>query len=228
MNDTGLMRLRGWIGNSGLSKGAQLPPERELCTALGISRAELRKALLVLEADEVLERHVGRGTFLCRTARPARGGGGVDRTIAGLSETTGPTEAMNARLAIEPKLAQLAALHATPLQLRDMRRLIQAMRDASSWAGYEALDSDFHEAIAAASGNGLLQALHKILNGVRLAVVWRRLDTQSAAPGSSYHSFAEHYAILTALENRDHVGAALAMQTHLESTLSMMTTSPVD
>ncbi|WP_222435257.1 FadR/GntR family transcriptional regulator [Puniceibacterium confluentis] len=220
--------MRNWIATAGLARGARLPPERELCATLGVSRAELRKALLVLEADGALERHVGRGTFLAKAPRPSRGGTGVDATIAALAETTGPVEAMNARLALEPEIAQRAALHATPKQLRELRRLADAMREATSWGAYEQLDSEFHATIAAASGNSLLQSLHRILNGVRQAVVWRRLNTTDRGPDPAYHSFNEHDAIFAALENRDGTAAGAAMRAHLDSTLSLMTTSPSD
>ena len=223
MQNTVLMRLRNWIADSGLSRGERLPPERALCETLGVSRAELRKALLVLESEAFLERAVGRGTFLSKAPRAPRGGDGIDRAIASLSESTGPVEAMNARLAFEPELARLAALHATPKQLRDLQSVANAMREAGTWSVYEQLDSTFHETIAAASGNALLQAMHRILNGVRLAVVWRRLKTADRGPDPAYHSFNEHDAILDALENRDAPGAEAAMRAHLESTLSLMT-----
>lgn len=222
MQDKVLMRLRNWITGSGLARGDRLPPERTLCETLGISRADLRKALLVLEAEGALERHVGRGTFLAKPTRSPRGSGGIDGTIAALAETTGPVEAMTARLALEPEIAKLAALHATPKQLRELRQLSDAMRAAPNWSSYEALDSDFHASLAAATGNGLLETLHRILNGVRQAVVWRRLSTPDRGPNADYHSFDEHDAILTALENRDGVAAEQAMTAHLESTLSMM------
>ena len=49
---------------TGASPGERLPPERELAGKLGVSRGELRKALSALESEGVVERHVGRGTFL--------------------------------------------------------------------------------------------------------------------------------------------------------------------
>jgi DNA-binding FadR family transcriptional regulator len=226
MQDTVLIRLRNWISSSGLAKGARMPPERELCATLGVSRAELRKALLLLEAEDLLAREVGRGTFLTRNPRAPRVNGGRERTIAELAESTGPVEAMNARLALEPNIAKLAALHTTPKQLRGLRDMTAAMRSATNWAAYEVLDGDFHEAIAAASSNSLLQALHKILNGVRLTVVWRQLTTSDRGPDQSYHSFDEHDAIVAALENRDGQAASAAMQAHLQSTLSIMTAPP--
>lgn len=221
MSDKILTRTRSWIMNSGLSEGDRLPPERTLCTMLGVTRSELRKSLLLLEAEGLLTRHVGRGTYLGASARGA-GSAGLEATVAALSETTGPIEAMSARIALEPETAALAALHATPAQLRELRRLCQATPVASSWESYENLDSRFHETIAEASGNTLLQAMHRILNGVRLVVVWRRLDTPDRGPDSDYHSFAEHYAILAAIEQRKPDEARAAMLAHLNATLNSM------
>ncbi|MBU2959266.1 FCD domain-containing protein [Citreicella sp. C3M06] len=221
MSDKIVTRTRSWIVNSGLSEGDRLPPERSLCTELGVTRSELRKSLLLLESEGLLTRHVGRGTYLARLPKGA-GSAGIEAAIAALSESTGPIEAMAARLALEPETAALAALHATPAQMRELRRLCQAMPVASSWASYENLDSRFHETIAEASGNALLQAMHRILNGVRLVVVWRRLETPDRGPESDYHSFAEHDAILAAIERRKPDEARSAMLRHINSTLNTM------
>ncbi|MGJ8609699.1 MAG: FadR/GntR family transcriptional regulator [Octadecabacter sp.] len=223
MTDQVLTRIRNWITNSNLTDGDRLPPERALCAELGVSRAELRKAYIVLETEGQLTRSVGRGTFLSKAKKPIKGGG-IDKTIMSLAESTSPLDAMNARLLMEPQLARLAAMHATPKHLTDLRRLADQMRDASNWARYEELDRDFHELIASAAGNSLLQAVHKIVNRVRLVVVWRKLETSEQRPPETYHSFAEHDAIMDALENRDGGAAFDAMKVHLESTLTAMTT----
>lgn len=222
MSNKVLMRVQAWLAASDLAEGGRLPPERTLCTTLGLSRAELRKALLVLEASGTLDRQVGRGTFLAKKP-DQRKSGSTQSTIADLAESTGPHEAMMARMALEPELAKMAALHASPRQLRDLRRLATAMRTAVSWPAYEEMDSEFHDILAEASGNSLLHALHKIMNGVRFVVVWRRLNTPEVAPSAQYHSFDEHDAILTALEERNGNQAYKAMQSHLQSTLSTMT-----
>ncbi|QPM90478.1 FadR/GntR family transcriptional regulator [Pseudooceanicola algae] len=221
MSDKILTRARSWIVNSGLAEGDRLPPERSLCTQLGMTRSELRKSLLLLEAEGLLSRHVGRGTYLAKLPKTA-GNAGIETAISALSQTTGPVDSMSARQALEPELAALAALHATPAQLRELRRLCQAMPVASSWARYEQLDSRFHETIAEASGNTLLQAMHRIVNGVRLVVVWRQLDTPDSGPESHYHSFDEHQAILAGIERRKPDEARQAMYAHLNSTLQTM------
>ncbi|MBB5720802.1 DNA-binding FadR family transcriptional regulator [Loktanella ponticola] len=222
MSDQILTRMRNWITNCGLTDGARLPPERTLCAELGVNRTELRKALLVLEAEGHVTRHVGRGTFLSKAPKSNKGGR-IDDTIVALAESTSPFEAMNARLVVEPQIARLAAMHATPKHLQELRRLTAQMRDASTWARYEELDGAFHEMIADAAGNTLLQAVHKIINRVRLVVVWRKIDTTAPGPTAGYHSFAEHDAIVDALERRKGGDAAAAMQAHLDSTLAAMT-----
>lgn len=62
--DDALARLRNHLAAIELPVDSRLPPERELAQALGISRADLRKALAVLEAENLIWRHVGKGTFI--------------------------------------------------------------------------------------------------------------------------------------------------------------------
>lgn len=49
---------------AGLGPGDRLPTERRLAEDLGLTRASVRRALAVLEADGHISREVGRGTFL--------------------------------------------------------------------------------------------------------------------------------------------------------------------
>ena len=55
------------------------------------------------------------------------------------------------------------------------------------------------------------------LNAVRRAVAWGRLRANKVGPGPDHHSFVEHDAIVTAIENRDMDRAALEMRRHLEN-----------
>lgn len=222
MSKKSIDRLRAWFASSELPEGSRLPPERELATTLGLSRAELRNALLVLDAEGRLERKVGSGTYVRQPTGPVQAAT-VATDITKLAERTGPHEAMVARLAIEPELTQMAALHATPRQLTELRRLADAMANARSWRVYEEQDAAFHDLIAKSAGNPLLYDVFRIVNGVRMVVVWRRLSPSDAAPPSDYHSFREHEEIVSALERRDRSGAQKAMRAHLQSTINAMT-----
>ena len=89
---------------------------------------------------------------------------------------------MQARMIIEPEIARLAALHATSAQVQAMRQLARKMRDATTWAEYEDLDWRFHNLLAEASANTLLQDIQYLLNGVRRVVVWGYLNTRPIGP----------------------------------------------
>lgn len=206
--------LANWLASSGATPGDRLPPERKLCERLGMSRGELRKAMMTLEANGVVERHVGRGTFL-RATSPADEGDMP--LLERLAEITSPHAAMMARLSLEPELAGHAAIHAAPRHLTEARRLCGSMQAASNWMEYEKHDTRLHELIAVASGNPLLAELHRIVNAVRVSVVWSNLELPQDGPPADYHSFAEHEEIVDALERRDRLAAHAAMRNHLKS-----------
>jgi len=206
--------LANWLAASGAAPGDRLPPERALSERLGISRGELRKAMTALEAEGLVERHVGRGTFL---REPTADDTIYEPLVRRMAEITSPHDAMMARLSLEPELAGHAAIHAAPRHLTEARNLTMAMREAADWAEYEQLDARLHELIAVASGNPLLAELHRIVNAVRVSVVWSNLEIPRNGPPADYHSFAEHDAIVEALEKRDRPAAHAAMKKHLKS-----------
>src|SRR5579859_2647088 len=75
-------------GRAGLGPGSRLPTERRLAADLGVTRSGIRLALAALEADGLISREVGRGTFLRDAAAGAlaaarRGEAGVGRGEAG-------------------------------------------------------------------------------------------------------------------------------------------------
>src|SRR5580704_17490952 len=51
-------------GRDGAGHGTRLPTERQLALDLGVSRAAIRHAMALLQAEGRVSREVGRGTFL--------------------------------------------------------------------------------------------------------------------------------------------------------------------
>lgn len=205
-----LVQLRAWLTRHDLAPGTRLPPERELCDLLGISRGELRKALAALEAEGQLWRHVGKGTFVGARRIEAM-------SLAEIDRETNPAEVMRTRLLIEPVIAREAALNATSRHVDGLRRCIERTRQAATWRQYETADNELHRRIAEAADNRLLLALFDALNAVRRAVVWGLLRADTARPPADHHSFAEHARIVEAIETRDLEGAGRAMYLHLRA-----------
>ncbi|WP_193557318.1 FadR/GntR family transcriptional regulator [Microvirga pakistanensis] len=216
MNDAGSNRsivtqLRAFLAQAELPEDGRLPPERDLAAALGVTRTELRKALGTLESEGQIWRHVGKGTFMGN--RPTD----TLSDIATLARRTNPAELMRARLIIEPEIARAAALTATPMHLTELRTCQARTREAATWRQYENWDTRLHRTIAEATQNTPLLGMFDMLNALRRAVTWGRLRSNPVKPNADHHSFAEHEAIIDAIENRDMNGAAAAMRAHLQS-----------
>ena len=98
-NGATLVQLRAWLTRHNVPPDTKLPAERELSEQLGVSRADLRKALATLEAEGQLWRHVGKGTFTGSRAIEVL-------SLAEIDRETNPAEVMRTRLLFEPIIAR--------------------------------------------------------------------------------------------------------------------------
>ncbi len=205
-----LVQLQAYLAQLDLPEDGRLPPERELCESLGVSRGDLRKALDVLEKDGHIWRHVGKGTFVgSRTI-------GETVAVSEIAARSNPSDVMRARLILEPELTREAALHATLDDIAAMRQSLAQMRQATTWRQYENFDNLLHRQIAQSSRSTLLLGMFDVLNAIRRAVVWGRLRAEGTRPPADHHSFADHDRIVDAIAERDLGGAAAAMRAHLQ------------
>lgn len=193
-----------------------LPTERELAANFGVSRRAIRRALAVLEAEGLIWRRQGKGTFVGPTPPSA------SMSFARLSSRTNFSEVMEARLHLEPILASLAAVRASGDQMAILRRLTDRtshQQDAEQIdaEGLELWDSALHRGIAEAAGNRLMLDIFEMLDAIRLDPAWRdlRQRARSADRLSTYSH--DHDDIVSAIESRDPVKAATAMRGHLRS-----------
>lgn len=220
-----LVQLRAYLAQQDLPASGRLPPEREFCATLGVSRGELRKALAVLEAEGRLWRRVGKGTFV--GDRPAEADAADAADLSRIVEVTSPTEVMRARLLIEPEIAREAALHASVADVARMRHCLVHSRRSETWRQYESWDNRLHRAVAEATDNAVLIHLFDTLNAIRRAVAWGRLRDIPLRPPKTHHSFAEHDALVAAIEARDREAAARRMRVHLQSVAQHLLDTPV-
>ncbi|MGY1663134.1 FadR/GntR family transcriptional regulator [Geodermatophilus sp. SYSU D00705] len=197
------------VAEGSLVPGAKLPTERDLVERLSAPRSAVRRALDALEAEGLVIRHVGRGTFLSEAALRRNGGAPADCS---------PAEIMQARLVIEPPLAGLAARVA---HQADLDRIIAcldaggAAEDFEDFEGFESADAKLHRAIAESAHNGLLMNMFDVMNTARGLPVWGSLKRRTSSPERRRCYHTEHTAIVEALCDRDPDGAETAMRDHL-------------
>lgn len=184
--------VRGAIRSTG-----SVPPERDLAADLGIKRHQLRKALKVLrEKGEIDARMSGRVDTL---------------PWHELAHATNPIEVIELRSIIEPALARLAALRASPLQVD---QIVQAVEDADD-SDYGGADLHFHKAVADAARNGLAGEFYRLLRAVGTDSRLRLGLPASVCPKRRAERDAEHRAIASAIAARDPETAEREMRRHL-------------
>lgn len=198
-----------------LAAGERLPSERDLAAALQISRATLREAVRVLVDAGVLAVRSGSGggMFVASGYVPFE----LVRSMSGLrlDEVAGVLEA---RRLIEPRVAQLAAVHAREEDYVHMQQTIDAQK-ALIVRGtalehedrFLQLDTRFHLRIARASGNSTIVSLMRTL--------FRRLeiarDLALHEPPTADWVIDVHERTLAAIRSSDHARIEEVMDEHL-------------
>ena len=122
---------------------------------------------------------------------------------------------LEARLALEPEIARLAAARRSEDDLELMRASIVAEALATTSDEVHDASRAFHFAVAGATHNN---AFTKLLEGLWIADVGRRLLAQRRRSEQwQDHDVEEHRAILAAFEAGDGERAAELMRDHVES-----------
>ena len=199
-------RLAEFVIRTNLEVGGRFPPERELASRLEVSRASLRQALAVLEAQGFIEVRHGGGVFL----RRSRGFGGMLHKL--VERRARLPEVLEARELLEVRLAELAAIRRTDDDIVAMRAALAAMETEIASAGL-GLDGDaaFHHAVHRAGNNKVLE---HVIDGLAEAIHETRVESLTE-PNRPRRSLQAHRRILDAIEARQAARAADAMRAHL-------------
>jgi DNA-binding FadR family transcriptional regulator len=206
-----LERLRGLVGTERFDGAGRLPAERCLASELGVSRRSLRHALDVLEAEGRITRHQGRGTFVT-DARV-----GTQSLVRELAKLNNPVDTLEARLAIEPPQARLAALRATPGDIDKLFEAAEASRKAKDPVSYEKADAAFHRRVAAAARNPLLIAIFDAVLEIASEGTWRHGRETAHCINRQAEYAASHRRIAVAIAGRNPALAEEAMRLHLRA-----------
>ncbi|WP_288429789.1 FadR/GntR family transcriptional regulator [uncultured Agrobacterium sp.] len=201
--------LRSAIVSGRLTVGTRLPSETHLAGRYGVSRPIVREALRSLQTLGMTQTRTGSGTFVLTDSprNELRYGGYSARDL------------MEARPFIEVPAAGWAALRKTDAQLAHILKLCDAMdaqEDPHKWVR---LDSEFHSAIAQASGNSLFA---KVVADARESVS-QQSELLNLMAHRRVASNVEHRVIAEAIAAGSDEAARNAMEAHLGKVKQVVT-----
>jgi DNA-binding FadR family transcriptional regulator len=158
-----------------LRTGDPLPSEMDLARQFGVNRSTIREAIRELETHGLLGRVRGEKRLRVTRPEPQRVSSGVSRALA-LHDVTF-LELWEAMMAIEPVAAQYAAARRTPAQLQALVRAgARFKREVADTAAAVSAVVDFCTAVAAASGNQVLELSQAPLNLLLAPALTRMID----------------------------------------------------
>lgn len=212
-----VQRIRAFIQEHGYGLHDRLPPERQLAENIAVSRAQLREALASMESNGEIWRHVGKGTFIS-ALDAAQSIGSVTQLV----KSTTPMEIMEVRLLLEPKLASLAAIHASEIEIAEIESFLKKGLVTSDIVASQGLGDDLHRAIARAAKNSLLLSMFETIYAVRDATNWGRLKPTRQTEAALALQWEQHTVFVNAIRERDPPAAERAMRQHLEYVVHQM------
>ena len=188
-----------------LQIGSELPPERDLAEALGISRNSLRECLSILNFMGIVENR-GNRKILVKNAYYFH----KARSLLALSYSADTFEDfMEFRRTNEREIARLACRRATEEDLARLRSSVERLEaDATDYLA----DVEFHVNLAYASHNTIFAAMLDFVNSLILELRMRFFERED------YHgkTAEAHRRIYEAVLARDEELAAYEMGRHLK------------
>lgn len=194
-----------------LPPGTRLPPEKDMIATFDVGRSTLREALRLLETRGVLtiKRGPGGGPVV---RRPSPEDLGDALSLILQFEGASLQEVIDARQALEPTIARLAAERITEEEIDVLQATIDEMRAAAGdHAAFLEQNWIFHSTISRAAHSVPLQAFVDSLKSI-----WDGAFVGVRYSARRHHGVAEaHQRIVDVLRDHDPEAATAAMNDHL-------------
>ena len=199
--------LRTAIHGGEVGPGQRLASERKLANDLDAPRASVRRALLRLTTEGMIERGIGRAGSRVRNSAPGNRNGEA--------RDASPQDVLEARWAFEPGLVALVIARATEGDFFAMERQLERMARAGSQQEFREAGYTFHLEIAKATRNPLLVDLFEMIIEARVRAGWGRLTALNAKPEQRAAQIARNQSVVEALRHRDALLATALVRDHL-------------
>jgi len=199
-----------------LQPGDKLPSERDLAESLGVSRSSIRDAIRSLELMGMVEPRQGAGTIVRQISS--------DSLVSPLADARKRKEELvgellDFRKMLEPPLAARAATHASTGEIAEMHEILERQeKKLGNGESTIAEDTEFHYAIALASGNSVVR---KVLDTL-MDLLRDSRERSLQVDGRPQKSLAGHRRILAAIDRHDADSAKVAMRRHIEDVEKML------
>ena len=202
-------KLKEMILEKNLKPGERLPSEGELVAMFGVGRSTVREAVKLLIADNIVEIHRGKGTYV--TESPGMKNDPLGLDFANQNKLL--QNLLESRLLIEPQIARLAAQRATGDNLYRLSLAIEKMEIAEKTddLAYPSCDVDFHTAVAECTQNDVLQ---RILPLICESIREGYLETMNV-PGTHRRAIEAHIRIFEAIRSKNPDEAAEQARLHI-------------
>lgn len=185
--------------------GDKLPSEADLCGLMNVSRITVRSALGRLSALGLVYSQQGKGTFVSVPPPPKEDSLPLFYNMDRLS-------LFEFRKIIEGESAALAAMRATAEDVAAMRDAIMNMESGKTVKEIAEQDMRFHELIAKASGNEIVQYIFRITKDTYINMFLENVSHLGA------NGAIHHRQILLDIQVRDSDAARQHMNAHLDET----------
>lgn len=224
-------QIRELILSGQLRPGDQLPPERKMMEMFQRSRPSVREALRMLEQDSLIKVNPGGGAVVMAPTTNS-----VEMPLENLLTLNciSKSELVEARTSVESSIAFYAAKRRSSEDIQEMEAALWDKSDSpDSFLAFSELDMKFHQSIANAAHNRLLNLLDEVMHNLVLKIL---SSTYEQLPPELQEKMMaqildDHKKILEAIIDQDSETAQnrmLAHVHHFEVTIQEFIVEPSD
>ncbi|WP_436759985.1 FadR/GntR family transcriptional regulator [Streptosporangium sp. V21-05] len=197
VTDAAIDKIKQMILSGELAPGSRLPKEADLADRLGLSRNSLREAVRALALINVLDVRQGDGTYV--TSLEPRLLLDAMSFVVDFHQDDTVLQFFQVRRILEPAATAMAATCMSESEVTELRKILDELPPDPSVEQLVANDLEFHQRIAAGSGNAVLCSLIESLSGpTTRARIWRGLTQENALEKTR----EQHTAICDAIAAR--------------------------